>query len=57
MATATNDITGDTISTKYNSTKYTSGFDLIDWSKKDDKKDKLDERSDKQNESTSVAND
>lgn len=34
MATATNDITGDSISTKHNSTKFVSNYDLIDWGKK-----------------------
>ena len=50
MATAKNDITGDSISTKYNSTNFVNNFDLIDWGNKKEKKYDINESNDLQDE-------
>jgi hypothetical protein len=44
--TARNDITGDLIKSKTSNDKFQSGWDLIDWSKKDEQKTKVAERTD-----------
>lgn len=35
---AKNDVTGDNIATKYNSSNYVNNFDMIDWGKKKEEK-------------------
>lgn len=53
---AKNDITGDSITSKVNSDKFRSGYDNIDWSKKDESKSELQNLDIQDNSSTQTSN-